>query len=396
MKKPLIILAVLIIGLAFVNKLTTSNPKGFWGFPSIGKVTQKNSSPTVENKPQTEKSSITGKDSEEEKFINTIDRALPSVVTVGINFTTRERGSIEFDPTNPFGFRQIPGRSREIEQNIGSGFIVSENGLIITNKHVVAQQDATYNVRLNNGDTFPVENIYRDPLNDLAILKIKPQSQLKALPLGDSSNLKLGQTTIAIGTPLGEFTNSVTKGIISGLGRGITAGSPFEGFVEKLDNVIQTDTAISPGNSGGPLLDSSGRVIGVNTAVSSEGENIGFAIPVNIIKTLLQEFEKRGSNFERPYMGVQYQMIDRKTAIANGLIEGAYVMSVVEDSPAAKAGIKEDDVITKIDGVRVVSSDEQSITKILLDKKVGQIVLVTIYRDGEEQTLSVTLDKFGN
>ena len=133
----------------------------------------------------------------------------------------------------------------------------------------------------------------------------------------------------------------MTKGIISGLGRGITAGSPFEGFVEKLDNVIQTDTSISPGNSGGPLLNSSGQVIGINTAVSSEGENIGFAIPVNIIKTLLQEFEKRGGSFERPYIGVQYQMIDRKTAIANGLVEGAYVMGVVSESRDEKAGMQE-------------------------------------------------------
>ncbi len=395
MKKPLIFLAVLIIGLAITNKIVSTNPKGILSLPSWREVFQPKPTQSITKAPES-KPFVLSPGSEEEKIISTIDAALPSVVTVGINFTTQERGSFEFDPTNPYGFRQVPGRSREVDQNIGSGFIVSEDGLIITNKHVVAQQDATYKIRFNSGDTVKVEQIYRDPLNDLAILKVSAGSKLQALPLGESDNLKLGQTTIAIGTPLGEFTNSVTKGIISGLGRGITAGSPFEGFVEKLDNVIQTDTPISPGNSGGPLLNSSGQVIGVNTAVSSEGENIGFAIPVNIIKTLLQEFEKRGGSFERPYIGVQYQMIDRKTAIANGLVEGAYVMGVVTDSPAEKAGIQEEDVITKIDGVRVVSSDEQSITKILLDKKIGQTVQITIWRDGDERAVSVMLEKFNN
>lgn len=395
MKRPLIFLAILIIGLAITNKIISSNTKGFFSIPSWRGFFQPKPTQPVSQAPASKPfKALPG--SEEERFISTIETALPSVVTVGINFTTQERGSFEYDPTNPFGFRQVPGKSKEVDQNIGSGFIVSEDGLIITNKHVVAQQDATYKIRFNDGDTVRVEQIYRDPLNDLAILKVSPKSKLKALPLGESDNLKLGQTTIAIGTPLGEFTNSVTKGIISGLGRGITAGSPFEGFVEKLDNVIQTDTSISPGNSGGPLLNSSGQVIGINTAVSSEGENIGFAIPVNIIKTLLQEFEKRGGSFERPYIGVQYQMIDRKTAIANGLVEGAYVMGVVADSPAEKAGIKEEDVITKLDGVKVMSSDEQSITKILLDKKIGQTVQITIWRDGEEKTLSVTLEKFNN
>jgi serine protease Do len=395
MKKPLIFLAVLIIGLAITNKIVSSNPKGVFSLPNWREVFQPKPTQVVTKTPES-KPFVLSPGSEEEKIISTIDAALPSVVTVGINFTTQERGSFEFDPSNPYGFRQVPGRSREVDQNIGSGFIVSEDGLIITNKHVVAQQDATYKIRFNSGDTVKVEQIYRDPLNDLAILKVSAESKLQALSLGESDNLKLGQTTIAIGTPLGEFTNSVTKGIISGLGRGITAGSPFEGFVEKLDNVIQTDTPISPGNSGGPLLNSSGQVIGINTAVSSEGENIGFAIPVNIIKTLLQEFEKRGGSFERPYIGVQYQMIDRKTAIANGLVEGAYVMGIVADSPAEKAGIQEEDVIIKIDGVKVVSSDEQSITKILLDKKIGQTVQITIWRDGDEKMVSVVLEKFYN
>ncbi len=395
MKKPLIILAILIIILAVTNKLVSTGTDLVVSLPNLNTLFSQRATPTPVQKPKSPKPPVIVKGSEEERLVKIIDEALPSVVTVGINFTTRERGTIEFDPYNPFGFRQTPGGIREVEQNIGSGFIVSEDGLIITNKHVVSEQDATYKIRLNNDETVTVDKIYRDPLNDLAILKINTNAKLRALALGDSDNLKLGQTTIAVGTPLGEFTNSVTTGIISGLGRGITAGSPFEGFVEQLDNVIQTDTAISPGNSGGPLLNSSGQVIGVNTAVSSEGENIGFAIPVNIIKTLLTEFERRGGTFERPYIGVQYQMLERRTAIAHGLVEGAYVLRVVSDSPAERAGIREEDVITKVDGVKIVTSDEQSITKMLLDKKVGQTIVVTLWREGEEISVRIVLDKYG-
>jgi putative serine protease PepD len=141
-------------------------------------------------------------------------------------------------------------------------------------------------------------------------------------------------------------------------------------------------------------LNSSGEVIGVNTAVSGEGQNIGFALPVNIVKTLLAEFDKRGGTFERPYMGVRYQMLDRQTAIANDLVEGAYIQEVVSGSPAEKAGLAPDDVITKIDGVKVSGTDEQSIVKVLLDKKIGQSVSVTYWRGGRENTANVTLEAF--
>src|SRR3989344_3701139 len=190
---------------------------------------------------------------EESVITRGVEDSLPSVVTVGISTTINL-----FSP-----FERIPGQQQQVEQNIGSGFITSADGLIITNRHVVSDTSASYQVLTNDNKKYNVEKIYRDSLNDLAILKINATG-LKPLKLGDSNNLKLGQLVVAIGTPLGEFTNTVTSGIISGLGRGITAGSPFEGFVEKLDNVIQTDAAISPGNSGGPLLNSKGEVIGVN------------------------------------------------------------------------------------------------------------------------------------
>lgn len=397
MKKLFIVILVLFTGIMFSEQLkqTTFFKSGF-SLPNLFQQAKTVGKSPTSVLPTVKPMELKG--NEEERRIQMIEKALPSVVTIGINFTTRQPDRIQMDPFDFFGqgrgFQRVPGKEKNIERNIGSGFIVSSTGLVISNKHVVEQEDAKYKVRLNNGDTLDVEKIYRDPLNDLSILKVVPKSSLVALPLGDSDKLKLGQTVVAVGTPLGEFTNSVTSGIVSGLGRGITAGSPFEGSAEKLDGVIQTDAAISPGNSGGPLLNSSGEVIGVNTAVSGEGQNIGFALPVNIVKTLLTEFDKRGGTFERPYMGVRYQMLDRQTAIANDLVEGAYIQEVVAGSPAEKAGLAPDDVITKIDGVKVSGTDEQSIVKVLLDKKIGQTISVTYWRGGKENTANVTLEAF--
>jgi serine protease Do len=296
---------------------------------------------------------------QESVITQVVEKTLPSVVTIGIETTKQSQSGIEMNPFDPFGqFEVTPNEQSEpIKQNIGSGFIVSKDGLIITNKHVVRDTEAKYRVITNDNNEYEVDQIYRDPLNDLAILKINTKN-LKPLSLGDSSKLKLGQLAIAIGTPLGEFQNTVTVGIISGIGRGITAGSPFEGFVEKLDNVIQTDAAISAGNSGGPLLNSKGQAVGVNTAVASEGQNIGFAIPINVVTGLIKDFQERGGSFERPYIGVRYQMVDKKTAILNEVVAGAYVESVVEGSPADKAGIQTDYIITKNDRTRLDGVDE--------------------------------------
>lgn len=332
--------------------------------------------------------------SEESVITTVVEKSLPSVVTVGISKVTSTGNSFQFDPFNPFGpLRQIPGQKKKIEQNIGSGFIISEDGMIITNKHVVADTDATYQALTNDKKKYTVEKIYRDPLNDLAILKIDAKG-LRPLTLGDSSRIKLGQLAIAIGTPLGEFTNTVTVGIVSGLGRGITAGSPFEGFVEKLDNVIQTDAAISPGNSGGPLLDSKGEVIGVNTAIAQEGQNLGFAIPVNLVKTIIDNFNKRGGTFERPYLGIRYKMIDKQTAVLNEIVEGAYIIEVVAGSPAEKAGIQDEDIIMEIDGIRLKGTDDQAIAKHIDEKKIGDTVSLKLWRDGSIVTKTVVLEVF--
>lgn len=372
MKKLLVLLAILIIILAIgqSNKL----------LPQL---------PQVQNKPSSEKQVVVY---EESVITKVVEESLPSVVTVGISTSAQSQDTYTIDPFDPFSpFKKVPGQTNKIEQNIGSGFIISKDGLIITNKHVVANTDATYKVMANDKTKYDVEKIYRDPLNDLAILKINANN-LKPLSLGDSSNLKLGQLAIAIGTPLGEFTNTVTKGIISGLGRGITAGSPFEGFVEKLDNVIQTDAAINPGNSGGPLLNSKGEVIGINSAVAQGGQNIGFAIPVNVVKDLIENFNKQGGSFDHPYIGVRYKMIDKQSAIMNDLVEGAYVIAVIQGSPAEKAGIQAEDILVEFDGQKIKGDDDQGITKMTMQKKIGDKVKLKLWRNKETKTVTITLE----
>lgn len=335
---------------------------------------------------------------EESVITKVVEESLPSVVTVGIIKTATENDYYQLDPFNPFTpFKQVPGKKKKIDENIGSGFIIGADGLIITNKHVVSDTEASYKILTNDNKKYDIQKIYRDPLNDLAILKVNlpaDDQNLKPLPLGDSSTLKLGQMAIAIGTPLGEFRNTVTVGIISGLSRGITAGSPFEGYVEKLDNVIQTDAAISPGNSGGPLLNSKGQVIGINTAIAEGGQNIGFAIPVNVIKSLLENFKNKGGSFDRPYIGIRYKMIDKQTAVLNELVEGAYVIEVVPNSPAEKAGIQEEDIVIEFQGKKIKGDDDQGLAKSILERKIGEKIKLKIWRNKEIKEISLFLEAY--
>jgi S1-C subfamily serine protease len=325
---------------------------------------------------------------EESVVIDVVDKVSPSVVTVGITKTRRAQDIFELDPFNPFGpFQRRQGKTQKLEQDIGSGFIVSGDGLIVTNKHVVSDTEAKYRVITKDDKTYDVEKIYRDPVNDLAILKINA-SGLSPVDLGDSSKIKVGQLAVAIGTALGEFRHTVTTGVVSGVGRGITAGSPFEGASEHLDNVIQTSAAINPGNSGGPLLNSSGQVIGVNTAVSSEGQNIGFALPINVVKEAIDNFNKTGQ-FNRPFLGVRYKTVTKEIGVLNDLPEGAYVIEIVSGSPADKGGVKDEDIIVKIDDSNL--SGKMELAEVISKKKPGDTVSLSIWRDGKDVNLKVTL-----
>ncbi|OGK15409.1 hypothetical protein A2690_05125 [Candidatus Roizmanbacteria bacterium RIFCSPHIGHO2_01_FULL_39_12b] len=380
MKKLTGLLAILFVLLVIGNQYDLIElPKSFF---------EKSSSPALKDVVTEQKQTVT---TEESAVIDAIDKSLPSVVTIGISKTSNTGRGFEINPLDPFNpFRQVPGKKQQIDQNIGSGFIIAADGFIVTNKHVVADTEATYRVITQDKKEYKVISIAKDPLNDLAILKIEA-TNLKPLLLGSSDNLKLGQFVVAIGTPLGEFTNSVTSGIISGLGRGITAGSPYENFVERLDNVIQTDAAISPGNSGGPLINLKGEVIGVNTAVSQEGSNIGFAIPIDVVSDLLKNFNKDKGSIERPFLGVRYKIIDKENAILNKIPQGAYILEVVEGSPAAKAGIQQEDIITEFEGSRLTEDSNQTLAKRIASHKIGDKIKLKIYRDGKQIDKEVTL-----
>lgn len=309
---------------------------------------------------------------EESLVIDVVNQTSSSVVSIGAK---RQDASI---------FGQNSGEA----QGIGTGFIISENGLILTNKHVVSDDSLEYSVITNDNKEYKVEKIYRDPSNDLAIVKINA-SGLKPLELGDSSTLQVGQFVIAIGNALGEFNNTVTTGVVSGLGRGIVAGDTLGGSVEQLENVIQTDAAINQGNSGGPLLNSGGQVIGINTAVSQNAQNIGFAIPVNVAKPIIDEFNRTGRIIGPPYLGVAYQPISRQTAILNDVPQGMYISQVATDSPASQAGLESQDIILKLDDTEM--KGDQDLAEYIRGKKIGDTVRIEYWRDGETNSTTAKL-----
>lgn len=318
---------------------------------------------------------------EENVVIEVAEESSPSVVTIAAE--TPKRQVLEYSPFGGFDVNEEGG-----QQDLATGFLVTPDGLIVTNKHVVSLQDVKYKVITKDNKEYEVKNIYRDPTNDLALIKIDI-SNAPILELGNSDDLKVGQFVIAIGTALGEFRHTVTTGVISGLGRGITAGSPFEGYAEQIDNVIQTDAAINPGNSGGPLIDAAGNVIGVNVAVAQGAQNIGFALPINIVKKSIDQFKQTGE-FHRPFLGVRYVMITEEAAIQNEIPQGAYVQEVVSGSPADKAGIKTQEIITKLNGEQV-KDKEGGLANLINKHRVGDNISLEIWKEGETRTVNTTL-----
>lgn len=287
-----------------------------------------------------------------------------------------------------------------VEQGAGSGIIISSDGYILTNKHVVPSgNSARLTVVLADGTAYSdVTVVGRDPLNDIAFLKINGAKDLPAVDLGNSDDVQPGQQVVAIGNALGEFRNSVTSGIISGKGRPIQA-SDGSGASEQLENLLQTDAAINPGNSGGPLVTLDGKVVGINTAISEEGQAVGFAIPINDAKGLIGTVLKQGK-IVRPYLGVRYVNLDKTTAerFELDVTKGAYVIgnagaqAVAPRGPAEKAGIKSGDIITKVDTVEI--NEEHSLASALAPFTPGTKVTLTYIRDGKTQTTSVTLEPY--
>ena len=343
---------------------------------------------------------------------NAVQTANPAVVAITVSkqvpqYTTSYQNS---DPLqqffgndqNPFGnfqFQipiQTPNGTKEQQVGAGSGFLVSSDGLIVTNKHVVSDTSAKYAVVLSNGKKYDATVLARDAVLDVAVVKIQA-SGLPYLSLGDSDKLKLGQSVIAIGNALGQFQNTISIGIVSGLSRSVTAGDNA-GSSESLSHVIQTDAAINPGNSGGPLLDLSGRVIGVDTAIVQGSQNIGFALPINSIKTVIDSVRSTGK-IVRPYIGIRYQEVTPDLKEANKLTVdyGAFVqrgekstdIAVIPGSPADKAGIVENDIILEVDGQKLDS--DHDLSSIIRSKKIGANIVLTVLSKGVQKKVTVVL-----
>lgn len=299
--------------------------------------------------------------------------------------------------------RSITGGTRAVEQaSAGTGIIIDKKGIIITNRHVIPEGINSVSVTLSDGTELEdVEVIGRTNDNDtldIAFLKVKDTKgkELKPAKIGDSSTVEVGQSVVAIGNALGQFQNTVSSGIISGYGRSVEAGD--ETSSETLQNLFQTDAAINQGNSGGPLVDIDGEVIGINTAIAGNAQNIGFSIPINDVKGLIASVKKDGKLL-RPYLGVRYITLNDSLAAQNNLEtkRGAYVNSsdpaqpaIVSGSPAEKAGIKSKDIITKVDGDTI--DERNSLISLLGKHSVGDKISITVVRDGKAQQLDVTLE----
>lgn len=293
--------------------------------------------------------------------------------------------------------RDLFGQSA-IQEGAGTGIIISQDGYVMTNRHVVPEGTRNVTVTLSDGTEYTdVTVVGRDTLNDIAFVKINnPGKQLAAAKIGDSSQIKVGQKVVAVGNALGQFQNTVTTGVISGLSRPVTAGGESGEATEQLSNLFQTDAAINPGNSGGPLVNMSGEVIGMNTAVAAEAEGIGFAIPVNDTKGLITSVTEEG-RLIRPFLGVRTVTLSAATArqLDTDETSGAYVVEngVVDGSPADQAGIRPGDVITKVNNITIGATNP--ISSAVGSLAVGQQVDIVLKRDGQEQTVRATLREAG-
>ncbi|MCD6471094.1 trypsin-like peptidase domain-containing protein [bacterium] len=349
----------------------------------------------------------------EKDTITAVKKVSPSVVSIVISkYVSKYYGNLEelfpydefFDFGFPFDFEFFSPNPKNFKKEKtkvggGTGFVISsKEGLILTNKHVVSDKDAEYTVVTNDGQKYNAKVLARDPFNDIAVLKVK-NINLPEVTLGDSDELEIGQTVIAIGNALGEYRNTVTKGVISAIGRTVVAGDTRGS--EVLENVIQTDAAINPGNSGGPLVDLKGRVIGINVAMNRAGQLIGFAIPINQAKTVIQSVKKYGKII-RPYLGVRYILINKAIAKNNNLKVdyGALIirgrnpgdLAVVPGGPADKAGIVENDIILEVNGHKI--TEKHSLGREIERYKPGDKVKLKILHKGKEKIVWVTLGEY--
>lgn len=344
----------------------------------------------------------------EEAVIKAVETGLKSVVSIVI---TKNVPILERCPYNPFGsefddffgggfggfYTQCPsGRERKQEVGGGSGFIVSNDGYVVTNKHVVTDEKADYTVITSDGKKFNAKVLARDPGQDIAVLKIEGSGFTPA-KLGDSDSVKLGQTAIAIGNALAEFQNTVSVGVISGLSRNIIASSGLRS-TESIEGVFQTDAAINPGNSGGPLLNLKGEVIGINVAVAQGAQNIGFTIPINQAKRAIDSVRRTGS-IQSPFIGVRYVMITEAIAKEQNLSSeyGALIRgdqngaAVIPNSPASKAGIMAEDIILEVNGQKL--DEGKTLAGAIQKYGVGDTITLKVRRGEQTMTIRLTLEE---
>ncbi len=340
---------------------------------------------------------------QEQKVIDVVKENSPSVVSVVI---MKEVAIYEQQYIDLFGdgFFTVPQQKQtgtEKQQvGAGTGFIVSEDGLILTNKHVVSDDTAEYKVIMSDNKEYSAKVLAKDPVQDLAIIKIQGNNKFKALTLGSSSDIQIGQSVIAIGNALGEFQNTVSVGVISGLGRTVIASGETIG-TETLEDIIQTDAAINKGNSGGPLLNLKGEVIGINTAISSSGQNISFAISIDKAKKDIEQVKDSGK-ISYPYMGVRYVVIDNQYAEEKKLSVnyGALIIkgtssgdpAIVSGSPAEKAGLKEGDIILEMGEEKI--TEDNALSKIISKYNPYDSVDLKILRDKEELIIPLVLGEW--
>ncbi len=332
----------------------------------------------------------------EKRIIDVVEENIPAVVNV---VASKYVEYMEFPRGRFFFFEGEPETKEREETEEGTGFIISEDGLILTNKHVVKDEDADYTVFLSSGEKFEAEVLVRDPLQDIAVLKIEGDG-FPTVKIGDSDAVRLGQTAIAIGNALGEFQNTISTGVISGTGRRITARGGYT--VEVLDDVFQTDAAINFGNSGGPLLNIKGEAIGINTAMMMHAEGIGFAIPINRAERAIKGAKEDGV-IVYPFLGVRYAIVNEELQKEENLSVdyGAIVFSggagepaVVPGSAAEKAGIKEGDIILEFEGEKITV--ENSLARIITRYDPKDEVELKILRGEEEINIKATLKEMPN
>ncbi|MBI4709052.1 MAG: trypsin-like peptidase domain-containing protein [Candidatus Portnoybacteria bacterium] len=346
--------------------------------------------------------------SDEEAVIKVVKDVSPAVVSI---IATKDLPVIEqyYAPldnfsNNPFSnfFQQLVPQYRQNgtqEQEVGggSGFVISSDGMILTNRHVVDIDGADYTVLTNDGQKYAARVLAKDPIQDIAILKIE-KNNLPVVRLGDSDNLQIGQSVIAIGNALGEFRNTVSVGVISGLQRSVTTQGGAGTAAEQLEGVIQTDAAINPGNSGGPLLNLSGEVIGINVAIVQNAQNIAFTLPINPAKRDIEQVKKQGK-ISYPFLGIRYTLItpalgeQRNLTVDYGaLIVGGQTQdepAVVSGSPADKAGLRENDIILEIDGKKIGA--DNPVNSIIQNHNVGDTITLKILSGGQEKAAKVVL-----